>query len=204
MDGSISTLVLGTDGIMQRRIRCEDYKLSVGKSVPGGVCRLLDGSNVERLYHVWTSELSVSELKHAVVQLVESLRYKIEGRGFHSRWFHWDFSMTNSFRPHYGPVVESASNRNEYQEYSVGVKDGQCLGLTLPPSCADCLEIWDHQILGALRGCTRIAFCIQICSDIISVFRYFQFGFNWHMNFQRNCNNLKIVFFKCQHPLFLF
>jgi len=27
-----------------------------------------------------------------------------------------------SFRSHYGPGVESASNRNEYQQYFLGVK----------------------------------------------------------------------------------
>jgi hypothetical protein len=31
------------------------------------------------------------------------------------------FSLTYSFRPHYGPGVDSASNRNEYQEYFLGV-----------------------------------------------------------------------------------
>ena len=30
----------------------------------------------------------------AVAQLVEALRYKPEGRGFDSRWCHWNFSMT--------------------------------------------------------------------------------------------------------------
>jgi hypothetical protein len=30
--------------------------------------------------------------------------------------------LTQSFRPHYGPVVDSASNTNEYQEYFLGVK----------------------------------------------------------------------------------
>jgi hypothetical protein len=30
----------------------------------------------------------------AMVQLVEALRYKPEGRGFKSRWGHWDFSFT--------------------------------------------------------------------------------------------------------------
>jgi len=29
--------------------------------------------------------------------------------------------LTYSFRPHYGPGVDSASNRNEYQEYFLGV-----------------------------------------------------------------------------------
>jgi hypothetical protein len=54
-----------------------------------------------------------------------------------------------SFRPHYGPGVDSTSNRNEYQEYLVQGKGGWCVGLTtLPPSCADCLEI-----LGASNSC---------------------------------------------------
>jgi hypothetical protein len=59
------------------------------------------------------------QLGHAVAHLVEALRYKPEGRGFDFRWCHWIFSFT---RPHYGPGVDSASNRNEYQEYFRGVK----------------------------------------------------------------------------------
>jgi hypothetical protein len=44
----------------------------------------------------------------------------------------WIFS---SFQLHYGPGVDSASNRNEYQESSWGVKVGRCVRLTtLPPS----------------------------------------------------------------------
>ena len=31
---------------------------------------------------------------HAVAQLVEALRYKPQGRGFNSRWCHWNFSLT--------------------------------------------------------------------------------------------------------------
>ena len=53
-------------------------------------------------------------------QLVEALGYKPEGSGFDSRWCQWNFSLTKSFRPHYGPGVDSASNRNEYQEYFLG------------------------------------------------------------------------------------
>jgi len=33
-------------------------------------------------------------LGHAVAQLVEALSYKPEGRGFDSRWCHWNFSLT--------------------------------------------------------------------------------------------------------------
>ena len=57
-----------------------------------------------------------------MAQLVETLRYKSEGRGFNSQWCHWNYSLTYSFRPHYGPGVDSASNKNEYQEYFLGVK----------------------------------------------------------------------------------
>jgi hypothetical protein len=39
-----------------------------------------------------------------------------------------------------------------------GGKGGRCLGLTtLPPSCADCLEIWEPQPSGNLRACPGIA-----------------------------------------------
>jgi len=48
--------------------------------------------------------------------VVKVLCYKSEGS------CHWNFSLTLSFRSHYGPEVDSASNRNEYQEYFLGVK----------------------------------------------------------------------------------
>ena len=48
----------------------------------------------------------------AVAQLAEALRYQSEGRGFD-----WNFSLTQSFRPHYGPWVDSVSNIYEYQRY---------------------------------------------------------------------------------------
>jgi hypothetical protein len=52
------------------------------------------------------------------------------------------------------PWVDSASNRNEYQEYFLEGKGGQYVGLTtLPPSCAHCLEIWVPQPPGTLKAC---------------------------------------------------
>jgi len=43
---------------------------------------------------------------------------------------------------HFSPGVDSASSRNEYQEYLRGGNGGRCVGLTtLLPSCADCLEL---------------------------------------------------------------
>jgi hypothetical protein len=108
-----------------------------------------------------TSETKLREIpysyvtirRHAVALLVGSLRYKPEGHGFDSRWWHGDFSFTYSFRPHCDLGVDSASNRNEYQEYFLRGKGGRCVGLTTLPPCADCLEIWEPQPPGTLRVC---------------------------------------------------
>jgi hypothetical protein len=77
-----------------------------------------------------------------VARLVQTLSYKPEVRGFDTRWSLLDFSLTQSFWPHYDPEVDSASNKNEYQGYLLAGKGGLCIGLkTLPHSCADCLQI---------------------------------------------------------------
>jgi len=63
--------------------------------------------------------------------------------------FHWQ-----PFRQHYGPEIDSASNRNEYHQYFPLGKGGRYVGLTtLPPSCAACHEIWEPQPPGILRAC---------------------------------------------------
>ena len=50
-----------------------------------------------------------------------------------SKWF----IDIKSFRSHQGPGVDSASSRNDNQEYFLGIKSGRCVRLTtLPPSCA--------------------------------------------------------------------
>jgi len=69
-----------------------------------------------------------------------------------------------SFWPHNGPGVDYASNKNEYQEYFLGGKGGRCVGLTtLPPSCANCLEIWEPQPPGTLRACPGLSWdCFSI------------------------------------------
>ena len=84
---------------------------------------------------------------HAVAHLVEALRYKPEGRGFDSRWCHWNFSLTYSFLPHYGPGVDSASTT--LPRIFLWGEGGWCVGLTtLQFSCANChglLEPWHVQ-----------------------------------------------------------
>ena len=55
--------------------------------------------------------------------MVKVLCYKSEGRWFDPKLVSVDFFIDiKSFRSHYGPGVDSASNRNEYQEYFRGVK----------------------------------------------------------------------------------
>jgi hypothetical protein len=75
----------------------------------------------DELKYVITS-VYLCYLTTSVAQLVEALRNNPEGRGFDSRWSHWNFSVTKYFRSHCGPGVDSASDRNEYQESFLVVK----------------------------------------------------------------------------------
>ena len=64
------------------------------------------------------------------------------------------FIDIKSFRSHYGPGVDSISNRNECQEYFLGVK------ATLPPSCAVVMKYRNINFLepsGPLQACNEIA-----------------------------------------------
>jgi hypothetical protein len=47
---------------------------------------------------------------------INLLHCKSEGRWFEPRWYHRIFHWHKSFWSPYGPGVDSASNRNEYQE----------------------------------------------------------------------------------------
>jgi len=90
---------------------------------------------------------------HSLLGHAVALRYKPEGRGIDPRRGHRDFSSIQSFQPHCGPGADSACDINEYQEYFLGVKGGRCVGLTtLPPSCDECLEIWESQPPGTLKN----------------------------------------------------
>jgi hypothetical protein len=80
--------------------------------------RLLLGEEV--MGQVFLGVLILPGARGGVV--VKVLCYKPAGRGFDSRWCHWNFSVTYYCRSHYGPGVDSASNRNEYQVYFLGVK----------------------------------------------------------------------------------
>ena len=62
----------------------------------------------------------------------------------------------------------SASNRKEYQEYFLGCRGGLSVGLiTLPPSCADCLEIWEPEPPGTSRACKGVTLLYTGCFTIL-------------------------------------
>jgi hypothetical protein len=65
--------------------------------------------------------------------------------------------LTQFFRPHYCPGVDSASNKNEDREYLFGSKGGRCAGLTILSSTyTDCLELRELQPLGTFRTCSGL------------------------------------------------
>ena len=72
---------------------------------------------------------------YAVAQLVKALRYKPECRGFDSRWRH---NLS-------GRIMALGSNQPLTERSTGNIswgKGGRCIELTtLPPSCADFLEI---------------------------------------------------------------
>jgi hypothetical protein len=55
-------------------------------------------------------ELTIRPLLKKYIRLIPP--YKAEGNGFDFRWFNWNYSLISSFQPHYGPRIDSASNRN--------------------------------------------------------------------------------------------
>ena len=81
---------------------------------------------------------------HVVAQLVEALRYKVGRSRVQFPIVSLEFFIDIILRQHCGSGVDSASNKNEYQEYFLRGIGGRCVRLTtLPPSRADCLEIWE-------------------------------------------------------------
>ena len=76
------------------------------------------------------------------------------------------FIDIKSFRSHYGPGVDSASNRNEYQEYFLWGKGGRCIRLTtLPPFCAVVMKYGNLNFLepsGPLQACSGNAYSLLL------------------------------------------
>ena len=100
------------------------------------------------------------------------------------------FIDIKSFRSHYGPGVDSASNRNEYQEYFLGVKSGRCVRLTnVPPSCAVVMKSGNLNFLepsGPLQACkgTVLPYFTSywIISSLFTIIEFFISGFRLRAN----------------------
>ena len=78
--------------------------------------------------------------------------------------------------------MDSACNRNEYQEYFLGGKGCRCVGLMpLPLSCFDCLEIWEPWLSGTIRACTELTLLL-LCQtlDTASHWRWLDCSSNWY------------------------
>ena len=84
--------------------------------------------------------------------LPETLHYKLEGLRLFSRWGHCVFSLTYSLWPHNGPGINSATNKDEYQEYFMGDKGGRCVGLTV----AIIEKLWEPSV--PYRDCLTFTF----------------------------------------------
>jgi hypothetical protein len=118
----------------------------------GGSCS--SGKFVDPCPNTFTFLHIPKQLGHVVAQLVEALHYKLEGHGFDSRRCHWNFHWHNPS----GCTVALGSTQplTEMSTRSIswGGKGGRYVGLTiLPPSCANCLQIWETQPPATLRAC---------------------------------------------------
>jgi hypothetical protein len=75
--------------------------------------------------------------------------------------FHWYNPSGRTMALRYIQPLTEMSTRN----ISWGGKDSRWIRLTtLPPSCADCLEIWKPQPTGTLRACNRIVLPLHLQS----------------------------------------
>ena len=82
----------------------------------------------QRLLYIRIGILSHNEFRTVVMIDISPNTYSIDVSI--AAGVSWFFIDTKSFRSHYGSGVDSAFNRNEYQDYFLGGKGGRCLRLT--------------------------------------------------------------------------
>ena len=116
-----------------------------------------DHKNV--LFSVLTPSLLWQAATYISEECIASIQPEV--RGFCYQWCNWNFSLTQSSRPRYGPGIESSSNRNDYQQHF------RCVRLTaLPLPCADFHVIGEPRPPGTLRACPglyRYCFTFSCC-----------------------------------------
>ena len=88
-------------------------------------------------------------------------------------FFHWHNPSGRTMALGLTQPLTEMSTRNT----SWGVKGGRCVGLTtLPPSCADCPEIWEPQTSGTLRVCLGLQWdCFTFLSLILKFWQWADF-----------------------------
>ena len=79
-------------------------------------------NKVSTVRKTWTYVLSIITGGTAVAQWLRCCATNRKVAGSIPAGVSRSFIHMKSFRSHYGPGVDSASNRNEYQEYFLGVK----------------------------------------------------------------------------------
>ena len=146
------------------KISTQSVKLLLSRGMKYAASVLLIFHENEMQYY----EYVYTFLGYTLGQLVTTLRYKPERRGFDSRWGYLDF-LWQSIRQYYGCGIYLASSSNEYQGCPLGSKDDHCLRLTtFPPSCAVCLEI-----LGDLTACPVLCMdcftCLYTLESVIKM-----------------------------------
>ena len=80
--------------------------------------------------HIWSTFLTILRMGTAVAQWLRCCATNRKVAGSISDGVSGFFISIKYFRSHSGPGVDSASNRNEYQEYFLGGKGGRCVRLT--------------------------------------------------------------------------
>ena len=135
------TMALGSTQLLTE-ISTRSISRGVKATIGTFICRLS-----------WNMGASTSCNPQGLSMPVMGLLYLLE---FHARvsgaTFGWGTAL-QAGRWHYGPGFDSASDRNEYQEYVLGGKGARCVGLSALPPCPDCLEMWEPQPPGTLRVC---------------------------------------------------
>jgi hypothetical protein len=64
------------------------------------------------------------------------------------------YTEANRNRKYTNTMLNISKETHYHHYYFLGGKGGQYVGLTtLPPSCANCLKIWETQPPGILRAC---------------------------------------------------
>ena len=85
-------------------------------------------------HYVYFSAHNIIPVEDRGSSMVKVLCYKFEGL-----WYFYSHKMLS----HYGPGFDSASNRNKYQEYFLGVRRPVCKADILTASLYRCHELWE-------------------------------------------------------------